>query len=353
MQGEHRVARSRLVLVGSLTVVSAIVLVREPGNFEFWRGLPISIACTVVAFGVFLATRSGTSSPNFAAATSIGDVSLVSFLHVMALLQEAPSAAVNGRVIFPLYFVALVGTCVRFDGRLPIVAGATAVLQYAGVVWWSQSVWPTTPTRDVEVYGAFDVGVQLQRMATLAIFAYICTNIATWALQLRTSATRDELTGLTNRRAFEERLQTELLLSSRREEPLSVAMLDVDHFKRVNDQHGHHAGDEALRAVAALIRQTVRRTDLAARWGGEEFAIAFPAVSTADAALSVERLRAQLESTIIPLPAAQTTQLTISAGLASSPRDGADVVSLVRAADSRLLNAKRAGRNRLVADARY
>lgn len=348
MQGEHRVARSRLALVAVLTLVGLGVVLGDPSHPDFVRAVPINLACLVGALVIFLVTRRGSHPTGLAFATSIGDVTLVSVLLGLDLWQSTPSVVVNGRVTFLLYFVALVGTCVRFDRRLPIVAGAVAVGQYAGLVWWASAIWPVDVTRDVATYGTFDWGVQVERMVTLAVFAAICTNIATWALQLRTNATRDELTGLTNRRTFEERLQTELLRAHRRDEPLSVAMVDVDHFKRVNDLHGHQAGDEALRAVAGVIRESVRRTDLAARWGGEEFALAFPCVSSDEAVFSLERLRTQLENLALPLAPGPMTQLTISAGVASSPRDGVDVTALVRAADERLLAAKRAGRNRLV-----
>ncbi|MFN8580338.1 MAG: GGDEF domain-containing protein [Gemmatimonadaceae bacterium] len=348
MQGEHRVARSRVILVATLTVVGFLVVLQDPSNEEYRRAIPVDLLCLAFALLVLYLTKDGTRPRGFGLATTVTDITAVTLLHVTDVLQHHPSVAVNGRVTFMAYFFALIGTCVRWDPRLPLIGGLVAAVQYLGVVTWSAAIWPAAATPDVAMYGSLDWGVQLERAVTLVLFALSCRAIAQWSVQVRASATHDALTNLINRRTFEERLHGEVLRASRLREPVSVAMVDIDHFKQINDEHGHEAGDAALREVARLISTAVRRTDLVARWGGEEFALAFPGAEAADAAFNVERLRQLIDQQEIVVPGGKTVHLTISAGIATSPSDGANATDLVRAADVRLFGAKRAGRNRLV-----
>jgi len=161
--------------------------------------------------------------------------------------------------------------------------------------------------------------------------------------QLRVQATTDPLTGLANHRTFHERLRAEAARSRRSGTPLSLVLLDIDHFKRVNDNFGHQRGDEVLRVVAAVLAEDGRASDLTARLGGEEFALLL-ADTDADGALAVaERLRAELEAVDIPGP----RRVTASFGVAALGAD-ADPDELVRAADRALYAAKAGGRNRCV-----
>ena len=159
------------------------------------------------------------------------------------------------------------------------------------------------------------------------------------------SALRDPLTGAGNRIAMEQTLQREIDMSRRHVQPLSVLMLDIDHFKRVNDTHGHAVGDKVLRAVAASIKGQLRNMDMVFRFGGEEFLILLSNTSREAAAIVGERLR----------QAAQTQEywaddiridLTVSLGC-STLLAGESAESLLRRADSALYVAKREGRNRL------
>ncbi len=348
MQGEHRVARQRFVLIASLTILGVAVTIQDPTNHEYRSAIPVDLVCLALATLVLVATRRGVRPPGLGLITAVGDVTAVTLLHVADLVQQHPSVAVNGRVTFLAYFFALIGTCVRWDPKLPLYAGLIAAVQYLGVAVWSAAIWPSAPTADVAMYGTFDWGVQVERAVTLVLFAASCGAIARWSVQVRDSATHDALTQLHNRRSFEERLHGEVLRAARLREPLSVAMVDVDHFKHVNDLYGHEAGDAALREISRLIAESVRRTDLIARWGGEEFALAFPGAGLEDAAMNIERLRELVEQHPIALPGGSCVRLTISGGVATAPTDGVGATDLLRAADLRLLEAKRAGRNRLV-----
>lgn len=165
---------------------------------------------------------------------------------------------------------------------------------------------------------------------------------------LRELAVVDELTGLHNRRFFERRLAYEMDRFERYRHVLSVIVFDVDHFKRINDAHGHGAGDAVLRQIAQVARQTVRRVDTLARWGGEEFVVLLPDTAAAGAAIAAERLRAAVERAEFVV-AGVRVPVTISVGSAATdPASKADAAALVKAADGAMYRAKHDGRNRAV-----
>ncbi|MCA9755504.1 MAG: diguanylate cyclase [Candidatus Eisenbacteria bacterium] len=165
-------------------------------------------------------------------------------------------------------------------------------------------------------------------------------------VQLREAAIRDGLTGLFNHRCFRERLDAELKSSERSGAPVSVVLVDVDHFKHFNDLNGHLAGDECLRFVARCLETVVSQVGIAARYGGEEFVLVLPG-SDAEAGYEVaERLRVEIERADIPQAQTQPLgRLTVSAGVSTSPSDGENANALIERADERLYAAKSAGRN--------
>ncbi len=161
--------------------------------------------------------------------------------------------------------------------------------------------------------------------------------------QLRAQATTDPLTGLANHRTFHERLRTEAARSRRSGAPLGLVLLDIDRFKLVNDTHGHQCGDEVLRIIAGLLADDARGTDVAARLGGEEFALLLADTDEEGALAVAERLRATIAAATVPGPG----RITASFGVATLAADG-DADELVRAADRALYAAKGAGRDRCV-----
>jgi diguanylate cyclase (GGDEF)-like protein len=158
----------------------------------------------------------------------------------------------------------------------------------------------------------------------------------------------DPLTGQYNRRHFFEKAEHELIRAQRYARPLSAIMLDIDHFKRINDTYGHSVGDQVLRAVAQHCRQALRAIDLLGRYGGEEFSILLPDTSLADARLVAERLCQQLPLTPIEI-AEDVITVTVSQGVATLNGSSSNIDQLLDHADQALLEAKRAGRNRVVA----
>ncbi len=152
----------------------------------------------------------------------------------------------------------------------------------------------------------------------------------------------DPLTGLGNRRAFDEALAVEMARARRAGGSMGVVILDVDHFKQFNDRHGHQAGDDALVTVAKVLAQEARAEDRACRIGGEEFALLLPGADDAAAAAVAERVRRAVEAA-----GAEPAGVTVSLGVAASRGD--DPRGLLESADARLYVAKAAGRNRVVA----
>jgi diguanylate cyclase (GGDEF)-like protein/PAS domain S-box-containing protein len=168
--------------------------------------------------------------------------------------------------------------------------------------------------------------------------------------RLYEQAIRDPLTGLFNRRFLTETLERELARARRAKLPLAVVLLDVDHFKQVNDTSGHRAGDQLLRALAGLLTEQTRREDLVCRYGGEEFVVLMPGASLEAALARAEAWRAAVEQLRLSYEG-QAVQVTISAGVAAFPHDGADESALLRAADEALYRSKSSGRNRVTAHA--
>ncbi|TSE36982.1 putative diguanylate cyclase YcdT [Tepidimonas fonticaldi] len=165
--------------------------------------------------------------------------------------------------------------------------------------------------------------------------------------ELHSQATRDALTGLINRRYLLETGARLLQQRHRSGEPLALLIIDLDHFKRINDQHGHLGGDEVLVAVVGTCAQHVRAGDCFGRLGGEEFALVLPDTQLAQARDLAERLRSATAALAIPLPGV-TIRPTISVGLAMATDDDTTLSDLLRRADAAMYEAKAGGRNRVV-----
>lgn len=165
--------------------------------------------------------------------------------------------------------------------------------------------------------------------------------------KLLSLAEMDGLTGIANRRRMDRKLKEELTRCARSKLPLSVILLDIDHFKKFNDTYGHLTGDECLKAVAGCVAGEVRRpSDLTARYGGEEFCAVLPETPPEGALQLAEQIRKAVEQLVLKTPKGEV-RLTVSLGVASQvPAMGSDAAPLLEAADGALYQAKQAGRNR-------
>ncbi|MGZ4114054.1 MAG: diguanylate cyclase [Actinomycetota bacterium] len=215
----------------------------------------------------------------------------------------------------------------------------------------ARNVSVTTMSAEGEIIGALVVehGRRRDRIPrwTLAVLerfaahAALVMRNATLLDEVRRMAATDGLTGIANRRTFDEALAREIARAERTGQPVTLVMLDVDHFKRLNDEHGHQAGDSVLQVVGKALSADLRPFDTAARYGGEEFAIILPGCTAEESRDVAERIRRRAGAS------SPIAGVTLSAGVATLPGSSRDATDLVRAADAALYEAKRAGRDRL------
>jgi diguanylate cyclase (GGDEF)-like protein len=194
-------------------------------------------------------------------------------------------------------------------------------------------------------HDAFDQD-DIQPLESVADICAAAIQNANYFERMKQLAYVDGLTGIFNRRYFEMRIAEELERASRFLGRMSVIMVDIDHFKRLNDEFGHLLGDEVLRGVSNVLKQQLRKVDMVCRYGGEEFAIVVPETTGANALVVAEKLRRHIET--YPFPGVPRP-VTISCGVADYPMHGGTRDEVVAAADGALYQAKQAGRNRVVA----
>ncbi len=187
---------------------------------------------------------------------------------------------------------------------------------------------------DIAASAAEQVALVLERYRILAV--------------VERQASTDDLTGLHNHRFFADHLSQQLAIAQRQRRSLSVLMLDIDFFKKLNDTHGHRAGDRALEEFAAVLTGSVRRSDLAARYGGEEFVVVMSDTSAGDAAQVAEKVRHAVEGLRVDIGDGEMVDFTVSIGAATYPDDSDTGDDLMALADEALYVAKRTGRNRVV-----
>jgi diguanylate cyclase (GGDEF)-like protein len=219
---------------------------------------------------------------------------------------------------------------------VPILADAVVPLIYQGSFVGLLMVRSDDPSR---VWAENE----LLLLHTVADQLAVAVNQAHLFAQMQQQALTDGLTGCYNRRSFELQLERDLHLATRMRQPLSLIMLDLDHFKHINDQAGHETGDLALRLLAGNLRAELRAVDTAARFGGDEFVIILPQANSEGALLVAERLRQRVEQMEVPA----FGQVTASFGIATFPNHASSRDTLVVAADRALYKSKEAGRNRV------
>jgi diguanylate cyclase (GGDEF)-like protein len=215
---------------------------------------------------------------------------------------------------------------------VPLIVGADVIGTLN--VWREGSDAPSVAVEEAEL---------IRRFSTLAALAYAN---ARQRERLIAQALTDELTGLSNRRHFHQRVPAELSRAAREHTATSLILFDLDDFKAINDGYGHPAGDAVLAAFAAILRDEARASDLACRIGGEEFAVLLPNTSTPDAVAFGRRV---LQATRDGVRRPDTSALTASAGVATAVGGDLMAADLLSRADSRLLAAKAAGKDRLEA----
>ena len=350
IEGEFVVARVRLLAMGLLLIAPTWSLIREPDKPMHVTGFAVTLVGAIAATSIWYALRRGRWRPWIGFASSTLDVSLVSFALVTFLMVSSPLQALNSNVTFEMYFLAVLATSLRYDARICIVVGAIAVAQYATLWAYAAVQYDLHDTRYFADAGPYSPVDLFTRLILLSISTLLAVTIVRRAQRLLYLAARDRLTGLYNRGHFDRTLAAAMEASARDRQPLSLAILDIDHFKQINDMYGHALGDRALIEVANLLTRAMRRTDMVARYGGEEFVILMPGTPRDAALLRLEVLRQEVATSPIDLGENRKLSVNFSAGVAGTPAD-LMVISpkdLLSYADARLLAAKRAGRARCI-----
>jgi diguanylate cyclase (GGDEF)-like protein len=232
------------------------------------------------------------------------------------------------KLVYPLAGVAL-------------AAGAPAGWLLARA-WSGGLAYPAAIASEISANPGWYAYLTFATSAAFAVFGYL---LGLQAELLRRAASVDHLTGLATRQRLYEFLDQEVAEAVRYRRPLALVMADVDYFKRVNDRHGHRAGDDVLRAVGRVLAESKRRPDIAARFGGEEFLLVLPETTVEEAVEFAERVRQRVASTRVDC-AGTGVGVTASFGVAGGiPGDATWRDRLVEAADEALYDAKRSGRN--------
>lgn len=349
IEGEFVVARVRLLAMGLLLIAPTYSVLREPDRPMHVTGFAVTVVGAIAAFAIWYALRRGRWRPWIGFASSTLDVSLVSFALVTFLMVSSPLQALNSNVTFEMYFLAVLATSLRYDARICIVVGAIAIAEYGSLWAYADARYNLHDPAYFNDAGPYSPVDLFTRLILLGISTLLAVTIVRRAQRLLYLAARDRLTGLYNRGHFDRTLTAAMEATTRDRQPLSLAILDIDHFKQINDIYGHALGDRALIEVANLLSRAMRRTDMVARYGGEEFVILMPGTPRDAALLRVEALRQEVASSPIEL-GEKKLAVNFSAGVAGTPAD-LMVISpkdLMSYADARLLAAKRAGRARCI-----
>lgn len=347
-RGERIVARIRLWAVLILAPIPLINAIENP-HWENLVGAGIIAVAFLLAFNIDTAVRRDPRTPGIAIVSTVADVSLITLALATFLVYGQPLTATNSMVVFEVYFLAIIATTLRNDARLSLLAGGLAIVQYAIIVIVAVVGFDLLNDSVFSIrYGSFSWGTQVSRVILLAVVTALATIVVLRQSELLHRSSVDWLTRLYNRGAFDERLETEMTRSRRHGHPLSVAIIDIDLFKRINDEYGHAAGDEALKQFADALRYEFRKTDLIARVGGEEFVVMMPETPPDNATAKAARFVRAVADGTFSVRRGTPIQMTVSVGVAGLPLDGAAGEGLMEVADARLLEAKRAGRNRVV-----
>jgi two-component system, cell cycle response regulator len=350
--GELLVAKVRFFLATLLLLIPAIdILFFPPNAKEGVVGISLSCGTFLVAVILYVLISRNYNPSWLRFASSSFDVTHISCGLALFLFLNEPHTAVNSKVVFEGYFLAIGASSLRYDKRICITAGMLALIEYFAIVFYADHHWDLNNVMYAPYpYGLFSWSNQIARLIMMATASALSLALVSRSQKLLEAATSDPLTGLYNRGYLQDRFAIELSRARRYGKELTLAVIDADRFKSLNDNHGHAAGDLVLKSIADLLRRSFRQSDTAARYGGEEFVVLLPETGMEAALQKVEAVREFVASTPFALSAeGQAVQVTISAGLATFPQDGQDEVELFAAADERMFQAKREGRNRVVA----
>lgn len=341
--GERLVAWTRLYFWGfiSLAPLSSMIV----GGFDAPRELLLSavgalIITTWSALVLVHLLRQATIPARAGFITGIVDVTLPTLTFAAIAMAGRGEIIIHSQSGWAVYLLVIMTSCLRLDMRVCLSMGLLAVVQYTLLVTW------IAMNFDIALID-YDMMIQSSRVMLMIAATALCIGIVHRMQGLISASGFDRLTGLASRSYFHERLRSEVSRARRTASTLSLAIIDLDDFKGFNDTHGHHAGDKALRHVAAIILEEKRDEDFAARWGGEELVLIMPDTDSDAALEAATRLIDKIRNSPIRVNGSDQT-VTASVGISQTGMDGNDGVQLFAAADRRVYRAKSLGRDRVV-----
>lgn len=349
--GELLVARIRALLSALSLLLAPVALIGNQGAgklTELMIGLGATIFINVCAQIWLALARNRRRHSWLPYATTTYDVSTTTL--VLALLHLSdPVAPFNSIIVWVFYLISISMTALRNDGRLTLYAGGMAMLQYALLVGVLLAL-AESPEQLVSVdYGTVSVGAQIERVVLMLLMTVLTATVVYRMQRLIESSGTDGLTGLPNRSWLVQRMPRILEAAREDNQSLTVALLDLDRFKRINDQYGHLTGDRAIRHVVGSMREILRERERLVRIGGQEFVLVMYC-PIGNAWERLDRLRQLMaERPFVPERGGDPLHITFSGGLSTYPSDGNNVSTLLRSADRRLQAAKNEGSNRVVA----
>jgi diguanylate cyclase len=349
----QRLRLQQAALAVLLMVVSVGILVYA-AHVAGTPAAPVAVWALVSVSGLLamlVAIRSGWSLQR-------GDPSLTLPQMLFAITSGAVAYAMAGPVrgvAFPVLMVILVFGMFQLKPRTVAVVSLYALAAFGAVMWWKARDEPKVFVPAVELGHFLMLAAMLPAVSLLSARLTRLRErnrrqrkeLALAVSRIQELATRDELTGLVNRRHMSSLLERERQRCVRSGRGFSVAMIDIDHFKAINDHYGHTVGDEVLRTFAHHAPQALRGTDTVSRWGGEEFVLLLPEAALSAARIGIERLRGRVAATPMAHLSAVPIRITVSAGLTEHIA-GESVTQTLERADRALYEAKAQGRNRTV-----
>ena len=352
--GELLVARIRFAATALLMLIPLINFAAGGSLSETMIGLIGTGGGLLLAWIWLILARQRRRFPWLSFATSASDITMETLVIVLVAITQSPAASLNTVIVWTCYPLSIFATALRNDGRVTLFAGLLAMAEYGALALWIFAQAGPHAVLSSPDYGVVSVSLQFQRMVLLLI-ATLLTAVVVYRIQrLVLLSGTDTLTGLPNRSFLVHRVPQLVEHALASDITVTLAIIDLDHFKRINDDYGHPVGDRALRHVVDVLDDALDHDEYLMRVGGEEFVL----LIHRPMGPAWERMEA-LRKRVMAVPflpdedavgnAPTKCKLTFSAGLASCPQDGSDVSSLMRRADQRLRKAKHGGRNRVVA----